>query len=147
MVKTWRLAKSISELLMRTNAKSIVLRQVGMFWLWKHRCPGHLYAQLHSKFSENHFHVVDNMYRASQYDHKSNSYNKKKLSQRWHKFEDGTRVQRDIYSAFLLLCHNDDFKTINQDICISKYETFKKAHDKCISDIKTSGQKVCNSGI
>lgn len=104
-------------------------------------------AQLHSKFSENHFHVVDNMYRASQYDHKSNSYNKKKLSQRWHKFEDGTKVQRDIYSAFLLLCHNDDFKTINQDICISKYETFKKAHDKCISDIKTSGQKVCNSGI
>lgn len=84
---------------MRTNAKSIVLRQVGMFWLWK------------------------------------------------HKFEDGTKVQRDIYSAFLLLCHNDDFKTINQDICISKYETFKKAHDKCISDIKTSGQKVCNSGI
>ena len=58
-----------------------------------------------------------------------------------------SRVQRDIYSAFLLLCHNDDFKTINQDICISKYETFKKAHDKCISDIKTSGQKVCNSGI
>ena len=112
-----------------------------------HRCPGHLYAQLHSKFSENHFHVVDNMYRASQYDHKSNSYNKKKLSQRWHKFEDGTKVQRDIYSAFLLLCHNDDFKTINQDICISKYKTFKKAHDKCISDIKTSGQKVCNSGI
>lgn len=56
-------------------------------------------------------------------------------------------MQRDIYSAFLLLCHNDDFKTINQDICISKYETFKKAHDKCVSDIKTSGQKVCNSGI
>lgn len=112
-----------------------------------HRCPGHLYAQLHSKFSESHFHVVDNVYRASQYDHKSNSYNKKKLSQRWHKFEDGTKVQRDIYSAFLLLCHNDDFKTINQDICISKYETFKKAHDKCVSDIKASGHKVCNSGI
>lgn len=47
----------------------------------------------------------------------------------------------------LLLCHNDDFKTINQDICISKYETFKKAHDKCVSDIKASGHKVCNSGI
>lgn len=100
-----------------------------------------------SKGGKNHFHVVDNMYRASQYDHKSNSYNKKKLSQRWHKFEDGTKVQRDIYSAFLLLCHNDDFKTINQDICISKYETFKKAHDKCVSDIKASGHKVCNSGI
>lgn len=112
-----------------------------------HRCPGYLYAQLHSKFGDSHFHVVDNMYRASQYDHKSNTYNKKKLSQRWHSFDDGTKVQRDIYSAFLLLCHNDDFKTINQDICISKYETFKKAHDKCISDIKASGHKVCNSGI
>ena len=29
----------------------------------------------------------------------------------------------------------------------SKYETFKKAHDKCVSDIKASGHKVCNSGI
>lgn len=112
-----------------------------------HRCPGQLYAQLHSKFGDSHFHVVDNLYCASQYDHKSNTYNKKKLSQRWHSFDDGTKVQRDIYSAFLLLCHNDDFKTINQDICISKYETFKKAHDKCISDIKASGHKVCNSGI
>lgn len=112
-----------------------------------HRCPGQFYAQLSSKFGENHFHVVDNMYRASQYDHKSNSYNKKKLSQRWHKFEDGTKVQRDIYSAFLLLCHSDDFKTINQDICTSKFEAFKKAHDKCVFDIKTSGHKVCNSGI
>lgn len=112
-----------------------------------HRCPGHLYAQLSSKFGENHFHVVDNMYRASQYDHKSDSYNKKKLSQRWHKFEDGTKVQRDIYSAFLLLCHNDDLKTINRDTCTSKYEAFKKAHDKCVSNIKANGHKVCNSGI
>ncbi len=112
-----------------------------------HRCPGQLYAQLHSKFGDGHFHVVDNMYRASQYDHKSNTYNKKKLSQRWHSFDDGTKVQRDIYSAFLLLCHNDDFKTINQDICTSKFETFKKAHDKCVSDIKARGHKVCNSGI
>lgn len=112
-----------------------------------HRCPGQLYAQLHSKFGDGHFHVVDNMYRASQYDHKSNTYNKKKLSQRWHSFDDSTKVQRDIYSAFLLLCHNDDFKTINQDICTSKFETFKKAHDKCVSDIKVRGHKVCNSGI
>lgn len=112
-----------------------------------HRCPGQLYAQLHSKFGDGHFHVVDNMYRASQYDHKSNTYNKKKLSQRWHSFDDSTKVQRDIYSAFLLLCHNDDFKTINQDICTSKFETFKKAHDKCVSDIKMRGHKVCNSGI
>lgn len=39
--------------------------------------------------------------RLSQYDHRSRSYAKKPLSQRWHTFEDGSRVQRDLYSAFL----------------------------------------------
>ena len=112
-----------------------------------HRCPGQLYAQLKAKFGEQHFHTVDDMYRASQYDHKSNSYKKKKLKQRWHCFEDGSKVQRDIYSAFLLLCHNDDFMTISQNICAAKYDTFKTAHDKCVSDIKANNLKICNSGI
>jgi putative transposase len=39
--------------------------------------------------------------RLSQYDHRSRSYLKKPLSQRWHTFEDGSRVQRDLYSAYL----------------------------------------------
>jgi hypothetical protein len=38
----------------------------------------------------------------SQYDHATNSFSKKNLSQRWHVFGDGRgRVQRDLYSAFL----------------------------------------------
>jgi hypothetical protein len=39
--------------------------------------------------------------RLSQYDHRSRSYQKKSLGQRWHTFEDGSRVQRDLYSAYL----------------------------------------------
>lgn len=39
--------------------------------------------------------------RLSQYDHRSRLYQKKPLSQRWHVFDDGTRVQRDLYSAYL----------------------------------------------
>jgi putative transposase len=39
--------------------------------------------------------------RLSQYDHKSREYIKKPLSQRWHEFKDGTKVQRDLYSAWL----------------------------------------------
>jgi len=37
----------------------------------------------------------------SQYDHKSKTYSKKLLSQREHIFADGTKVQRDLYSAWL----------------------------------------------
>jgi hypothetical protein len=41
----------------------------------------------------------------SQYDHPTNTYTKKALSQRWHVLGDGTGiVQRDIYSAFLASC-------------------------------------------
>ena len=39
-------------------------------------------------------------FKASQYDHKSNEYKKKELKERWHRFDDGTKVQRDLYSAF-----------------------------------------------
>ncbi len=42
--------------------------------------------------------------KSSQYDHTSDSFEKKTLSERWHVFRDGRgRVQRDVYSAFLHL--------------------------------------------
>jgi transposase len=37
----------------------------------------------------------------SQYDHTTGEFHKKPLSQRYHEFPDGTRVQRDLYSAWL----------------------------------------------
>lgn len=46
--------------------------------------------------------IVKNTVKASQYDHELNQFIKKKLSQRFHIFSDGTKVQRDVYSAFLL---------------------------------------------
>lgn len=45
----------------------------------------------------------------SQYDHATDTFTKKPLSQRWHIFGDGRgRVQRDIYSAFLALYSEGD---------------------------------------
>ncbi len=44
----------------------------------------------------------------SQLDHKTGEYKKKPLSQRWHYFDDGEKVQRDLYSAFLATCVEDD---------------------------------------
>lgn len=39
--------------------------------------------------------------RLSQFSHDTGEYVKKPLSQRWHVFADGSRVQRDLYSAWL----------------------------------------------
>lgn len=39
--------------------------------------------------------------RLSQFSHDTGQYVKKPLSQRWHVFADGSRVQRDLYSAWL----------------------------------------------
>ena len=76
-------------------------------------------------------------YRASQYNHMTGEYKKKKLSQRWTKIGD-TWIQRDMYSAFLLGCPNEDLKNIDQDKCKNKYENFLKLHNKHIENLKTS---------
>lgn len=74
--------------------------------------------------------------KASQYCHLDDTYKKKPLSKRWHDFDDGSSVQRDMYSAFLLMCVNLDLKSINQDLCIQKYEKFKQLHDKEIQRLE-----------
>ena len=49
---------------------------------------------------------MSNDYRASQYDHTADDYIKKKLSNRMYHLTDGTLVQRDCYSLFLLYCYD-----------------------------------------
>jgi transposase len=69
------------------------------------RAPGHFMQELTRKAERagGQRQVID-VYRlkTSQYDHSTNTFRKKKLSERWHVFGDGRgRVQRDLYSAFL----------------------------------------------
>ena len=45
---------------------------------------------------------VNTRVRASQFNHMTGEYIKKPLSQRWNDMPDGRRIQRDLYSAFLL---------------------------------------------
>ena len=66
--------------------------------------------------------------KASQYCHLDDTYKKKPLSKRWNDFEGG-RIQRDMYSAFLLMCMNGDLETINKELCHSEFEKFKELHD------------------
>ena len=83
--------------------------------------------------------------KASQYNHFTNEYNKKELKDRWNK---DIKIQRDIYSAFLIMNVNDDLESINRDKCIETYDNFKILHDKEIQrlkELKLQGYKLISS--
>lgn len=66
--------------------------------------------------------------RASQFNHFDQTYKKKKLSQRWNDFN-GIKVQRDLYSAFLIMNVNDDLKSFDIDKCNKRFDNFYKLHN------------------
>lgn len=75
--------------------------------------------------------------KASQYNHITDDYEKKKLSNRWNNFGE-YKVQRDLYSAFLIQHVNEDLKTIDREGCINDFNNFKMLHDKEIERLKKS---------
>lgn len=71
--------------------------------------------------------------KASQYNHLNHEYNKKKLSQRWNYFDynnESIKVQRDLYSAFLIKNVNIDLKSVNDELCIETFDRFLELHDR-----------------
>lgn len=66
--------------------------------------------------------------RASQFNHFEETYRKKKLSQRWNDFH-GVKIQRDMYSAFLIMNVNHDLETFDMEKCNDRFENFKQLHD------------------
>ena len=79
-------------------------------------------------------------FKASQYDHSKNQYIKVPLSQRWKtiKNEKGEecRVQRDLYSAFLLKNSNKNRNTPDRKRCIKEFDRFVDHMNECIEGIK-----------
>lgn len=115
----------------------------------KNRCPGGFQATVKAKFESTGgaYIEVPNSYRASQYDHTADDYIKKKLSDRMYHLTDGTLVQRDWYSSFLLYCYSFSSQDIDKDRCI---EEFGKAYEKeeaLIGWIRANRIRVLNSGI
>ena len=77
--------------------------------------------------------------KASQYNHLNQEYNKKKLSQRWNHFEyEGStiKIQRDLYSAYLIKNVSDDLETIDNPRCIKSFERFLTFHSIEIERLK-----------
>ena len=71
--------------------------------------------------------------KASQYNHLNRQYNKKKLSERWNLFEYNDveiKVQRDIYSAYLIKNVKADLKSIDNAQCSNNFDKFLEMHKK-----------------
>lgn len=66
--------------------------------------------------------------KASQYNHITNEYNKKKLSERWNDFGE-FKIQRDLYSAFLIMNVKNNLKEIDRELCFKEFDNFKELHD------------------
>lgn len=71
--------------------------------------------------------------KASQYNHLDHTYKPKKLSQRWNIMPDERRIQRDLYSAFLLQHTNSELDGFIQERCDKDYENFVMLHDNVIA--------------
>ena len=118
----------------------------------RNRCPGYFQSQAEMKFTSTggKYLEVPYDYRASQYDHTNGEYVKRKLSQRLFSLSDGTVVQRDLYSSFLL--YNASIDDTGQLIldgmsCTDSFTSINRMHEEEIRRIRLSGKKVLNSGI
>lgn len=66
--------------------------------------------------------------KASQFNHFDGTYTKKSLSQRWNDFN-GIRIQRDMYSAFLIMNISEDLKSFDIDKCNERFDNFYRLHN------------------
>jgi len=82
--------------------------------------------------------------KASQFERFTETYVKKPLSKRWNKFEQGN-IQRDMYSAFLIMNTKDNLKEVDIDRVNATFENFFKLHNKEIERIRKLDKKQMSS--
>ncbi|MGP6139418.1 hypothetical protein [Jeotgalibaca sp. A127] len=103
-----------------------------------YHAPGMLVAILKQKAPQEGgaVHEVDTVtFRASQYNHVADTYIKKTRAERTT-LVGGRRVQRDLYSAFLLRNSQPSLKETDRAGCIATFATFLTHHDTCIQTLR-----------
>lgn len=86
--------------------------------------------------------------KASQLNHLTETYTKKNLSKRWNTMPDGTKVQRDLYSAFLIMNVDESLGKVDIPLCNETYEQFLKLHNEEVKRIEaTIGVTPSSMGI
>ena len=112
------------------------------------RSPGLFNSILEQKCSQYDILLVDvdiKKYRASQYDHSRNVYIKSGLTERSKKIG-GHRVQRDMYSAFLLK-NIKDITSPDRKKCMIDFRNFLKKQGKVVNSMRKKGDKTGNFGL
>lgn len=79
--------------------------------------------------------------KASQFDHTTGEYHEKTLRQRYAVIQ-GKKIQRDLYSAFLIACTDDSLTNVDIRQANEHYQQFLILHDAEVKRIKTSGSKT-----
>lgn len=82
--------------------------------------------------------------KASQYNHMTDTYEKKELSERWN-YLDGCKIQRDLYSAFLIMNVKSNLSEVDRDLCFRTFDSFKAQHDNEIRRLKAGTSKLISS--
>lgn len=131
------------------NSKGKINRKKRFGKSIKNRCCGYFQQQIQNKFqvTQGVYLEVPNDYKASQYDHTANEYIKKKLSARMYSLKDGTVVQRDWYSSYLLYSINLINNSIDKEKCVKEFKKHYDRQREMITEIKMNKIKVMNSGI
>lgn len=97
------------------------------------------------KFNGEELYKIDTWsVKASQYNHIEDKYIKKDLNERWNDFGD-YKIQRDLYSSFLIMNVKNNLKEIDRDLCFKTFDNFKILHNKEIEKIKHSNDKTISS--
>lgn len=112
------------------------------------RCPGLMVSTLKNKFGNGYHEVNTWEFKASQYNHITNTCIKKKLSQRIQELDyngETITIQRDLYSAFLLMNSNNTLDKPDLNLCNITFENFIVNHTICINNLKANNIKVNNS--
>ena len=82
--------------------------------------------------------------KASQYNHFTGECIKKELSERWNNFGK-FRIQRDLYSSFLIMNIKSNLKEIDRELCFKEFDNFKRLHDEEITRIQNGHDKLISS--
>lgn len=90
--------------------------------------------------------VATGSFKASQYDHIGDCYVKKKLGQRWAHVGKH-RVQRDLYSAFLLMNADSSLMTADTKLCNETFNNFLILHDQAIARLEKMKSLPSSMGI
>ena len=79
--------------------------------------------------------------KASQLNHSTNEYKKKSLSERWIEIS-GNKIQRDLYSAFLIKNVKENLEEVDIEKSQKEFGNFVKLHNEEILKIKKSNIKT-----